>query len=87
MCRRKKRIALLIGNRAYDASVGVLKNPHNGSVLRRRAAADAWARAEDVEARVMQGVYTKQCVTKNVKKWVKRQYGAQSSARCNGGQE
>ena len=23
-----KRIALLIGNRAYDASVGVLKNPH-----------------------------------------------------------
>ena len=25
----EKRIALLIGNRAYDASVGVLKNPHN----------------------------------------------------------
>jgi Caspase domain len=24
-----KRIALLIGNQAYDASVGVLKNPHN----------------------------------------------------------
>src|SRR5262245_3880098 len=23
------RFALLIGNRAYDASVGVLKNPHN----------------------------------------------------------
>lgn len=26
---RGKRIAPLIGNRAYDASVGVLKNPHN----------------------------------------------------------
>src|SRR5262245_4586348 len=25
----EKRIALLIGNRAYDASVGALKNPHN----------------------------------------------------------
>src|SRR5262245_50107640 len=25
----EKRIALLIGNRTYDASVGVLKNPHN----------------------------------------------------------
>jgi Caspase domain len=25
----EKRIALLIGNRAYDPSVGVLKNPHN----------------------------------------------------------
>src|SRR5262245_37679492 len=25
----ENRIALLIGNRAYDASVGVLKNPHN----------------------------------------------------------
>src|SRR5262249_20631480 len=25
----EKRIALLIGNRAYDASVGVLKNPYN----------------------------------------------------------
>ena len=25
----EKRIALLIGNRVYDASVGVLKNPHN----------------------------------------------------------
>jgi uncharacterized caspase-like protein len=24
-----KRIAVLIGNRAYDASVGVLRNPHN----------------------------------------------------------
>ena len=26
---QEKRIALLIGNRTYDASVGVLKNPHN----------------------------------------------------------
>jgi hypothetical protein len=25
----EKRIAVLIGNRSYDASVGVLKNPHN----------------------------------------------------------
>src|SRR5262245_32634998 len=25
----EKRIALLIGNRAYDPSVGILKNPHN----------------------------------------------------------
>jgi uncharacterized caspase-like protein len=29
----EKRIALLIGNRAYDASVGVLKNPHNDIAL------------------------------------------------------
>lgn len=29
----EKRFALLIGNRAYDASVGVLKNPHNGIAL------------------------------------------------------
>jgi Caspase domain len=26
---QEKRIALLIGNRTYDASVGILKNPHN----------------------------------------------------------
>jgi len=25
----QKRIAVLIGNRGYDASVGVLRNPHN----------------------------------------------------------
>lgn len=29
----EKRIALLIGNRAYDASVGVLKNPHHDIAL------------------------------------------------------
>ena len=29
----EKRIALLIGNQAYDASVGVLKNPHNDIAL------------------------------------------------------
>jgi hypothetical protein len=29
----EKRIALLIGNRVYDASVGVLKNPHNDIAL------------------------------------------------------
>ncbi len=29
IAQAEKRIALLIGNRAYDASVGVLKNPHN----------------------------------------------------------
>ncbi len=29
----EKRIALLIGNRSYDASVGVLKNPHNDIAL------------------------------------------------------
>src|SRR5262245_53421749 len=29
----EKRIALLIGNRAYDPSVGVLKNPHNDIAL------------------------------------------------------
>jgi|SRR5262245_46375858 len=29
----EKRIALLIGNRAYDASVGVLNNPHNDVAL------------------------------------------------------
>jgi Bacterial extracellular solute-binding proteins, family 5 Middle/Caspase domain len=29
----EKRIALLIGNRTYDASVGVLKNPHNDIAL------------------------------------------------------
>jgi peptidoglycan hydrolase-like protein with peptidoglycan-binding domain len=28
-----KRVALLIGNQAYDASVGVLKNPHNDVTL------------------------------------------------------
>lgn len=27
--QQEKRYALLIGNQAYDASVGVLKNPHN----------------------------------------------------------
>jgi hypothetical protein len=30
---QEKRFALLIGNQAYDASVGVLKNPHNDIVL------------------------------------------------------
>jgi hypothetical protein len=34
--RAEKRIALLIGNRAYDASVGVLKNPHNVGIFLRR---------------------------------------------------
>jgi hypothetical protein len=29
----EKRIAVLIGNRSYDASVGVLKNPHNDVAL------------------------------------------------------
>src|SRR5262249_32276996 len=29
LAQTEKRIALLIGNRAYDPSVGVLKNPHN----------------------------------------------------------
>jgi len=29
VAQTEKRIALLIGNRAYDASVGVLNNPHN----------------------------------------------------------
>src|SRR5215475_10725514 len=29
----EKRFALLIGNRAYDPSVGVLKNPHNDIAL------------------------------------------------------
>jgi hypothetical protein len=28
----EKRIALLIGNRAYDTTVGALKNPHNDTV-------------------------------------------------------
>ena len=30
---QEKRFALLIGNQAYDASVGVLKNPHNDIAL------------------------------------------------------
>jgi hypothetical protein len=29
VCPDEKRIALLIGNRAYDTSVGAFKNPHN----------------------------------------------------------
>jgi hypothetical protein len=29
----EKRFALLIGNQAYDTSVGVLKNPHNDIAL------------------------------------------------------
>ena len=29
LAQPEKRIAVLIGNRTYDASVGVLKNPHN----------------------------------------------------------
>src|SRR5262245_60107688 len=29
VAQAQKRIALLIGNKAYDPSVGVLKNPHN----------------------------------------------------------
>ncbi len=30
---QERRIALLIGNQSYDASVGVLKNPHNDIVM------------------------------------------------------
>src|SRR5262245_1728678 len=36
----EKRIALLIGNRAYDASVGALKNPHNDIALVGQALAE-----------------------------------------------
>jgi uncharacterized caspase-like protein len=35
----EKRIALLIGNQAYDASVGALKNPHNDIALVEKALA------------------------------------------------
>ena len=56
------------------------------AVLRRRAAADAFAKADEVEASVMQK-YAEQFGGEHVKKWVKRQYGAQSSERCNGAQE
>ncbi len=36
----EKRIALLIGNQTYDASVGVLKNPHNDIAMVAKALAD-----------------------------------------------
>jgi len=49
------------------------------AVLRRRAAADAFAKAEEV-ARMLTK-YAEVFGTKLVKKWVKRQYGAQSSER------
>ena len=39
-----KHIALLIGNRAYDGSVGVLKNPHNDIALVGEALADRASR-------------------------------------------
>jgi hypothetical protein len=55
-------------------------------MLRRWAAANSFAKAEEVEASVMQK-YADAFGTKNVKKWVKRQYGAQSSERCNGAQK
>lgn len=33
LAQQEKRIALLIGNQAYDSSVGALKNPHNDVAL------------------------------------------------------
>ena len=50
------------------------------AVLRRRAAADAHAKAEEVEARMLTN-YADKFGTKLVKKWVKRQYGAHSSGQ------
>jgi hypothetical protein len=48
------------------------------AVLRRRAAADSFAKAEEVEASVMKS-YVEQFGGEHVKCWVTRQYGTQSS--------